>query len=158
MFLILGGVFVASGALLVALGLPLMRRRVLPNAWWGLRVPATLAAEEVWYEVNAASGRDIVWLGIAIIVAALVLPLLGISPEAYVPHLVRAGARGRDRNAREGMDSGEPALSRAEPVRFAIIARTSAVSAATEFTGIFRCSSILNGRFYSTMPQNWALV
>src|SRR5690606_335575 len=84
MFLILGGVFVASGALLVALGLPLMRSRVPPNAWWGLRVPATLAAEEVWCEANAASGRDIVWLGIAIIVAALVLPLLGISPEAYL--------------------------------------------------------------------------
>lgn len=83
MILILGAVFVFSGGLLIALGVPLMNRRVPPNAWWGLRIPATFADEEVWYEANAASGRDAVRFGIVLVAGALVLPLLGIGPEAY---------------------------------------------------------------------------
>lgn len=81
--LILGVVFVFSGVLLIALGVPLMNRRVPPNAWWGLRVPATFADEEVWYEANAASGRDAVRFGVVLVIAALVLPLVGVSAEAY---------------------------------------------------------------------------
>lgn len=83
MLLALGALFVLCGALLVGLGVPMMRRRVPPNAWYGLRVPATLSDEKVWYEANAASGRDMVWLGGALVVLALVLPFFGVSPEAY---------------------------------------------------------------------------
>lgn len=83
MYWILGATFVFSGALMVALGIPLMRRRVPPNSWFGLRVPATFADEQVWYEANEVSGRDLTRLGIVIVAAALILPLFRISPEAY---------------------------------------------------------------------------
>lgn len=82
MLWILISLFVASGALMVGLGIPLMRRRVRPNGLYGLRVAATLSNEKVWYEANAASGRDLVWLGIALILAALILPLF-FKPEVY---------------------------------------------------------------------------
>lgn len=70
--------FVGAGLLLVALGWPLARRRVKPNRWYGVRVPATFADERVWYQANAVAGRDMMLLGSALGVAALLLPVLGL--------------------------------------------------------------------------------
>lgn len=75
--------FAASGLLVVVFGVPLMLRRVAPNGFYGLRVPATFKDEQVWYDANAASGRDLVVFGIAIMIAALVPPALGWRGELY---------------------------------------------------------------------------
>jgi len=75
--------FVGTGVLLVVLSLPLIARRVPPNILYGLRVPATFADEEVWYEANARTGMDMLRLGIALVVLALVLPLTGIAVHVY---------------------------------------------------------------------------
>jgi hypothetical protein len=40
--------FGAVGLLLIGIGWPLASRRVGPNRWYGLRVPATFADEQVW--------------------------------------------------------------------------------------------------------------
>ena len=66
--------FAGSGLLFVFLAIPLIRRRVRPNGLYGLRVPATFADEWVWYEANARTGWDLVWLGSLQIVVALALP------------------------------------------------------------------------------------
>ncbi|MFL5331611.1 MAG: SdpI family protein, partial [Geminicoccaceae bacterium] len=80
----LQSLFVASGVLLLALGVPLALRRVRPNRWYGLRVPATFADEEVWYEANALAGRDLIVLGLAEMAAALLLPrITRLRPDAY---------------------------------------------------------------------------
>lgn len=63
------------GALLIALGIPLARRKVRPNPLYGLRIPATFADEQVWYDANALAGRDVIILG-AILVGIGLLPLL----------------------------------------------------------------------------------
>ena len=68
--------FIATGALMVALAIPLMRRRVKPNSLYGLRIPATFADEWVWYEANARSGRDLLILGCVLIVTPLFLSLM----------------------------------------------------------------------------------
>jgi uncharacterized membrane protein len=73
-----------AGALFVALGIPLMRRRVPLNGAYGLRVPATCADERVWYEANARTGRDFVVLGVVMVLLALGIPLLPVvSKLAY---------------------------------------------------------------------------
>lgn len=69
--------FPAVGALLVGLGWPLARRRVGPNRWYGLRLPATFADERVWYEANAVAGRDMMLVGVAVAGAGLLLPAIG---------------------------------------------------------------------------------
>jgi uncharacterized membrane protein len=75
--------FPAIGAALIALGLPLARRWVRPNRWYGLRMPATLADETVWFDANAASGRELIALGIVLLAVAVLaqrpldLPELG---------------------------------------------------------------------------------
>ncbi|HET6577645.1 MAG TPA: SdpI family protein [Gemmatimonadales bacterium] len=78
--------FPALGLLLVALGWPMATRRVRPNRWYGLRLPATFADERVWYEANAVAGRDMMALGTVLIIVALVLPRL-----AALPHYTYAG-------------------------------------------------------------------
>lgn len=82
--LILEIVFAAVGLLIAALGVPLMRRRVKRNGWYGLRTPATLQSKRVWYEANAKSGRDMVVLGLLLFALAVLLPAFpGMSAAAY---------------------------------------------------------------------------
>ena len=55
-----------AGLLCVGLALPLVRGRVKPNAVDGARTRRTLASEQTWYRVNAACGRWLFWLGLAL--------------------------------------------------------------------------------------------
>jgi uncharacterized membrane protein len=82
----------AVGLLIVALAVPLIRRRVPPNGLYGLRVPATFADEWVWYEANARSGRDLLWLGMLLTLLAVTLPALGLGTATYLVWSVVAGA------------------------------------------------------------------
>ena len=66
--------FVGIGLLSMVVGLPLACRRVPPNRWYGIRLPATLADEFVWYETNATSGRDLMMLGAVVAGVAFFLP------------------------------------------------------------------------------------
>jgi hypothetical protein len=75
--------FMFVGLVFVGLAVPLIRRRVRPNGLYGLRIPATFANESIWYEANAKSGRDFLWLGIALIVLAVTLPVIGVRGDAY---------------------------------------------------------------------------
>jgi uncharacterized membrane protein len=82
--MLLTAIFTGVGLLFVVLALPLVQRRVGPNLLYGLRVPATLADEWVWYEANAASGRDLMVLGIAQVVVAMGLAVVfRLPPGAY---------------------------------------------------------------------------
>lgn len=76
--------FAVVGLVSVVVGLPLARRIVRPNRWYGLRVPATFADEHVWYEANAVAGRDFMLLGAVLLLVALGLPrVVAISRPAY---------------------------------------------------------------------------
>lgn len=75
--------FAGCGLLFALLAIPMIRRRVPPNGLYGLRVPATLADDWVWYEANARSGMDMLLLGSLLLVLALVLPLVHVSEGMY---------------------------------------------------------------------------
>jgi hypothetical protein len=66
--------FPLLGIVFVILAWPLAARRVPPNRWYGLRVPATFADETVWYDANAVAGREMMSFGALVTVIALVLP------------------------------------------------------------------------------------
>jgi hypothetical protein len=65
-------------AVFTALGVPLARRRIPPNGWYGLRIAATLSDEDVWYEMNARAGRH--FLHFATWLPVLAIALRGLSP------------------------------------------------------------------------------
>jgi hypothetical protein len=58
--------YVVSGVLFIALGLPMAARRVPPNGWYGFRTPKTLKPgnERIWYDANAYCGRLLQWVGL----------------------------------------------------------------------------------------------
>jgi uncharacterized membrane protein len=76
--------YTGVGALFVVLAVPLMRRLVGPNHWYGFRVPQTLNNRDVWYEANAYAGKGFCWLGFALVAVALVFYWVpGVSPREY---------------------------------------------------------------------------
>jgi hypothetical protein len=75
--------FALTGLFLIVVALPMLLRRVPPNGFYGLRVPATFKDEQVWYDANAASGRDFVLLGLFVILFSLVPPWFGWSGETH---------------------------------------------------------------------------
>jgi uncharacterized membrane protein len=78
-------IFAGVGTLLTLLGVPLAFRQVRPNGLYGLRTPAIFAHEQVWYEANAACGRDLIAFGSVLIVLSLALPyVLRLSARSYV--------------------------------------------------------------------------
>jgi len=77
-------VSIGASLILIAIAIPLIRRRVPPNAMYGLRVPATFADEWVWYEANARSGRELLLLGIVQLISAIAIPLFRLSLLAYI--------------------------------------------------------------------------
>jgi uncharacterized membrane protein len=73
--------FPLVGVLLALLGWPLATRRVGPNRWYGLRVPATFADRQVWFDANALTGRDMIGLGVTVAAVSLLLPRIVRLPE-----------------------------------------------------------------------------
>ena len=74
--------FAAVDLLLIAISIPLLRRRVPPNMLYGLRVPATFADEWVWYEANARTARDTIALGVVHLLLTFVLMSLEALTES----------------------------------------------------------------------------
>lgn len=68
------GVAVALGlgALFIIIGLPLMLNRVGPNAFYGYRTPATMNNPDIWYPVNALTGKYLAITGGAVILLGLI--------------------------------------------------------------------------------------
>lgn len=77
--------FPVISAVIILVGWPLATRRVPPNQWYGVRVPATMSDRAIWYEANAVTGLDLFRLGLVLLAASLVLQLIpGLSQLGYV--------------------------------------------------------------------------
>ena len=68
----------------VVLGVPLWIAMIPPNRFYGLRTPATLDNESLWYAANRTTGRDIVCAGAIAFLFSVWLPDMGIGGRAYV--------------------------------------------------------------------------
>lgn len=76
--------FVASGILLFGLSIPLIRRKVPPNGWYGVRVRATLHDERTWYEANAYGGWCLLICGVIWTTCSVLFALVpGLTVDAY---------------------------------------------------------------------------
>jgi hypothetical protein len=76
-------IFVASALITIVLGLPLKRRKVRPNWFYGFRTPATLKDEALWYDVNEKTGADLVMIGNVLAVLAAAMFGLQVSPGNF---------------------------------------------------------------------------
>ena len=62
-----------SGLLLAGFSIPLILHKIPPNGLYGFRIPSTLADPELWYKVNAYSGRRFLVVGLGTSVGAIIL-------------------------------------------------------------------------------------
>jgi len=60
-------IYIFVGILCIAISIPLIKRKIKINNWYGVRLPQTMKNEEIWYEVNEKSGKNLFAFGIIII-------------------------------------------------------------------------------------------
>ena len=77
-------IYILGGLLLILLSIPLILRKIPPNPWYGFRIRWTLEDPELWYSVNAYTGKWLVFVGLCAILGAIGLALIpGISLDMY---------------------------------------------------------------------------
>ncbi len=69
--------YIVVSLVLVVLSVPLIRRRVKPNFFYGYRIPLTLDNPDLWFDVTAYFGRLLAGAGVAVALVALGLYLIG---------------------------------------------------------------------------------
>ena len=65
--------FASTGLLFVGLGIPLMRKRVPPNPYYGFRTKRTMSDPDIWYEINRVQGNDLFVAGSLITLSSLTM-------------------------------------------------------------------------------------
>ena len=59
-----------AGLAVIGCAWPLMRQRIKPNGFYGVRIKPAFTNEKSWYAINAYGGRALVWAGLAVVVLA----------------------------------------------------------------------------------------
>ena len=78
--LALGNVFV--GIVLIAISIPLIKRRIAPNPWYGIRITKAFQSNELWYDINEYGGRQLLAWAIPMIIAGIAFLFIPLSQEA----------------------------------------------------------------------------
>lgn len=69
--------FAGVGLLFIALGVPLTKERVPPNATYGFRTAKSLSDPKIWYEINHIQGRDLLIAGALITLGSVTMLFMG---------------------------------------------------------------------------------
>ncbi|HEX8138347.1 MAG TPA: SdpI family protein [Pyrinomonadaceae bacterium] len=82
--------FALVGLLFVGLSVPLIKKRVPPNPYYGFRTKKTLSDPKIWYEANRVSGHDLLVAGALITITSFVMLVFaqGWKPEHVVVTLL----------------------------------------------------------------------
>lgn len=75
--------FILTGLLFVGISIPLILRKIPPNAIYGFRIHKTLANPDIWYKANEYAGKQLAIMGTVIILSSVGLGLLGVPVYVY---------------------------------------------------------------------------
>ena len=70
--------FLIPGLLFVAMGVPLVMRRVVPNPVYGLRTAKAFSSSSNWYNANAIAGFDFIVAGAMVSTTAVANAFAGL--------------------------------------------------------------------------------
>jgi hypothetical protein len=70
----LTNIFVAL--LMIVVCLPLAKRKIKMNCWYGMRIPKAFTSDENWYRINEYGGRQFIYWSVPNIVLGLVMLFL----------------------------------------------------------------------------------
>ncbi len=74
----------------IVLGIPLIARKIPPNALYGYRTPTTLSDEGIWYEANHGAGKDLVLAGLLQLAVLAAYPSLPVVDQLQPRQLIVA--------------------------------------------------------------------
>jgi uncharacterized membrane protein len=80
--LITAFLYIAINISMVTISLPMARKQVAPNPWYGFRTKQTLSNPDVWYAANAYSGR--LMIKGSIINIALIVLMFNCVPDPFI--------------------------------------------------------------------------
>jgi hypothetical protein len=76
--------YLASSIVVMGLSVPLLLGKIGPNGWYGFRTSATLNDPQLWYAVNHYAAKRLLFAGVVMLIASLVLYILpGITVDGY---------------------------------------------------------------------------
>lgn len=76
--------FLCSGLFLAGISIPLILGKIPPNGLYGFRVKKTMENPDIWYLVNAYSGKWLLIVGIITVFVSIGLYLIpGFSIDSY---------------------------------------------------------------------------
>ncbi len=75
---------IAVGLVLIAVSIPLVKRRIKPNHGYGFRISKAFESEENWYRINEYGGRQMIKWSVVIILIGLVTLFIPLGPEDHV--------------------------------------------------------------------------
>lgn len=81
---VIGGLNVACALVCFGLARPLVRRRVKPNHYYGVRFAKSFESEQLWYDINEFGGRRLIVWSIPLGVSGLLAWTLPLSEAALV--------------------------------------------------------------------------
>lgn len=77
--IVFGLINIGSALLLIAVCIPLIKRKIKMNYLYGVRIKKSFESEENWYNINAYGGKQLVIWSIPMIIAGLVCFLVPIN-------------------------------------------------------------------------------
>ena len=80
--------FFITGFIFSALAVPLIRKKVKVNSWYGIRLPRTIENEDVWYEVNSIMGKYMFAFGLLISGLSLYFLVYPTKPEYIMVYVL----------------------------------------------------------------------
>ncbi len=78
--------YTSAGLVLAGLSVPLILHKIPPNGLYGFRVRSTQDNPQLWYKVNAFSGRRFLIVGLGTAIGAIILYFITLpNVEEYAP-------------------------------------------------------------------------
>jgi uncharacterized membrane protein len=60
-------IHVIVGFVIIGVSLPLVKRKIKRNHWYGIRIPEAFKSEERWLEINQYGGHLMIRLGVVVL-------------------------------------------------------------------------------------------
>jgi hypothetical protein len=78
--LVIGISQIITALVLIGVSLPLVWRKIPMNRWYGIRIPKAFKSEELWYDINAYGGKQLVIWSVPMVVAGIAFLFVPIDP------------------------------------------------------------------------------
>ena len=89
--IILGSNNILSAFVFIGISIPMVKRKIPMNGWYGIRIQKAFQSEELWYDINAYGGRQLIIWSLPILVAGVACFFVPLNEANPLPIIALAG-------------------------------------------------------------------